>query len=152
MVSTNSAQSISLSCRSPAILLLTESWLTASCWLKRCISSSEVRLTSARRCSTQVSGSASMVPCPCRRRTSSATKALVRGGLERAISAITMIRLAGSFSADSSILVTQLSARLRSSCAWATSTATRRRFSMSASLNMPGSAQSSPRVRLASFW
>jgi hypothetical protein len=51
---------------------------------------------SERRCSIQVSGKASAGPRPCRRRASSATKAPTIGGFERAMSAITRIRLLGS--------------------------------------------------------
>ncbi|MNP55849.1 hypothetical protein D3C76_1505250 [compost metagenome] len=101
---------------------------------------------SVRRCSIQVRGSASILPRPCRRRTSSATKALLNGGRERAISAITMISSAGVFSAHSKMRVTQLSARLRSCWALTTSILTRRRFSISARRIMPGNAQTSPSV------
>ena len=60
-----------------------------------CTSCSIVRPDSDSRCSIQVSGSASAALCPCSRRASSATNELTIGGFERAMSAITRIRLFG---------------------------------------------------------
>ena len=48
----------------------------------------------------QCSGMASAALCPCSRRAISATKALLMGGAERAMSATTRIRLFGSFCGD----------------------------------------------------
>jgi hypothetical protein len=99
-----------------------------------------------------VSGSASAALCPCRRRASSATNELTIGGFERAMSAITRIRLFGSCSATSIISSAQASARLRSVAPAAMRAATRRRFSMSARRSMMGMAQSSPILRGVTAW
>ena len=67
--------------------------------------------TPTSRCSIQVSGKASAALCPCSRRASSATNELTIGGFERAMSAITRIRLLGSCSAISTIWSAHASAR-----------------------------------------
>jgi hypothetical protein len=98
-----------------------------------CTSCSMVRPSSERRCSIQVSGSASAALCPCSRRASSATNELTIGGLERAMSATMRIRLFGSCSATAIIWSAHASARSRSRVLAATRWPTRRRFSISAS-------------------
>ena len=82
------------------MLLLIETWSAAWFCVPICTSCSIVKPDSARRCSIQVSGSASAALWPCSRRASSATNALTSGGLERAMSAITRIRLFGSLLGD----------------------------------------------------
>ena len=77
------------------MLLPIETWSAACCWVSDCTSCSIVRLDSASRCSTQVSGSASASPWPCRRRASSATNGLTIGGFERAMSATTQDQALG---------------------------------------------------------
>ena len=151
-VSTNSRQSIAPSRRRLPMLLLTETWLAACCWPSSCTSCSIVWPESARRCSIHVSGSASAAPWPCRRRANSATKALVSGGPERAMSAMTRIRSLGDFSATSSMRSAQRPARSRSTCATATRAPTRRRFSISASRSMIGKAHSSPSSSGCTDW
>ena len=126
------------------MLLLTETWL-AACWrASSWTSCSIVWPVSPRRCSTQVSGEHERGARPCRRRANSATKALVSAGPERAMSAITSMRSLGAFSATATMLSAHAAAWLRSRCATSTRTATRRRFSISASRSMIGKAQSSP--------
>ena len=96
------------------MLLLMETWSAACCWFSDCTNCSIVRPDSDSRCSIQVSGNARAGPCPCRRRANSATNELTIGGFDRAMSAITRIRLFGSFAAISVIWSAQWSARLRS--------------------------------------
>jgi hypothetical protein len=126
------------------MVLLTETWSAAWRWFSSSTICSIVWLDSASRCSIHVSGKARAGPCPCRRRASSAMNGLTIGGLDRAMSAITRIRLFGSLSAISII-------RLAQSCAWfrwmrsvAIRAPTRRRFSISARRSMMGIAHSSP--------
>ena len=85
------------------MLLLMETWSAACCWFSDCTDCSIVRPDSESRCSIQVSGNASAGLCPCNRRANSATNELAIGGFDRAMSAITRIRLFGSFSAISII-------------------------------------------------
>src|SRR5208337_3993164 len=99
MVSTNSRQSMAPSKRRLAMLLLTETWSAAWRWFSASTNCLMVAPVSERRCSIQVRGKASAGPCPCNRRASSATNELINGGSDRAMSAITRIRLLGSFSA-----------------------------------------------------
>ena len=73
-----------------------------------------------------------------------AASGLTIGGWERAMSAMTRIRLFGSLSALSIIRSAQLLARLRSVRPTAMRTATRRRFSMTARRSMIGVAHNSP--------
>ena len=134
------------------MLLLIETWSAACSWVSDCTSCSMVRPDSASRCSIQVSGKASGRLCPCSRRASSATNELTIGGLERAMSAVTRIRLFGSCSATSIIWSAQSSARLRSLVAAAMRAATRRRFSISARRSMIGMAHSSPSFSAAAAW
>ena len=74
------------------------------------------------------------------------------GGFERAMSAITRIRLFGSFSATSVIWSAQESARFRSILSAATRVATRRRFSINARRSIIGMAHNSPNVRAVTVW
>ncbi len=134
------------------MLLLIETWSAACLRVSDWTSCSMVRPDSDNRCSIQVSGSASARLCPCRRRASSATKELTIGGLERAMSAVTRIRLLGSRSAVSSICSAQRSARVLSVVPTAMREAHRRRFSMSASRSMMGMAHSSPSLRGVTVW
>ena len=127
------------------MLFAIDTWSAACSWVCARTSCSMVRSSSARRCSIQVSGSASAAPWPCRRRASSATKELVIGGFERAMSAVARIRLFASRPAISIMRSAQVSARLRSAVLAAMRAATRRRFSISARRSMMGTAQSSPR-------
>ena len=92
------------------------------------------------------------VGCPCNRRASSATNELTMGGLDRAMSAITRIRLFGSLSAISIIWSAQESAKSRSAVPAAIQAATRRRFSISARRSMMGIAHNSPKLRAVTFW
>ncbi len=85
------------------MVLLIETWTPACSCDSDCTSCSIERPDSESRCSIQVSGNASAALCPCSRRASSETKGLTIGGLERAMSAITRIRLLGSRAATSSI-------------------------------------------------
>ena len=79
------------------MLLPTDTWSAACCWLSSCTSCS-MRLAGSRpgAAPSSVSGSASAALWPCSRRANSATKALLSGGSERAMSATTRIRLFGS--------------------------------------------------------
>ncbi len=126
--------------------------MAACCWFSDWINCSIVRPDSDSRCSIQVNGKASAGPRPCRRRASSATNALTIGGFERAMSAITSIRLFGSFSAVSVIWSAQVPARFRSAQPAAMRTATRRRFSINASRSMIGIAHSSPSLSAVTDW
>ena len=85
------------------MVLLIETWAAACSWVSACTSCSIEKPDSDSRCSIQVSGNARSGPCPCNRRVSSATNELTIGGFDRAISAITRIRLFGSCSAVSVI-------------------------------------------------
>ena len=134
------------------MLLLTDTWSAACCWFSDCTNCSMVKPDSQSRCSIQVNGKASAGPRPFKRRASSATKALTMGGFECAMSAITRIRLLGSFSAVSVILSAQESAMFRSTQPAATRTPTRRRFSMTASRSMIGMAHNSPNLRAVTVW
>ena len=109
-----------------------------------------VRLESERRCSIQVSGK--VIRSPCKRCTSSATKELTIGGLVRAMSAVTRIRLLGSARATAAIRSAQDAARSRSIRAAAIRALTRRRFSMSARRNMMGIAHNSPSFKSVTVW
>ena len=109
-----------------------------------------VRLDSERRCSIQVSGKVRLSPCS--RCASSATKELTMGGLVRAISAVTRMRLLGSSLATTAISSAQVAARSRSMRAAETRALTRRRFSMSARRNMMGTAHNSPSLSAATVW
>ena len=102
--------------------------------------------TSASRCSSQVSGSASAGPWPCRRRANSATNALVSGGFgarhvgdDEDQVARRRSRRPRACCRPTSPASVALDARRRS-----TRAATRRRFSISASRSMIGIAHSSP--------
>ncbi len=99
MVSTKACQSVAASSRRLVMLLLMETWSAACCWFSDCTSWAVDRPNSDSRCSIQCSGMARLALCPCSRRTSSATKALLMGGSDRAMSATTRIRLLGSFCA-----------------------------------------------------
>ena len=135
------------------MLLLIETWSAACCWFSSCTSCSMVRPDSASRCSIQVSGSASAALCPCSRRASSATNALVIGGSDRAMSAITRIRLFGSLLGHLRHLVGPGLGQVAIGCAAATMrTPTRRRFSISASRSMIGMAHSSPSFSGVTVW
>ena len=103
IVSTNSRQSIAPRKRRLPMLLLIETWSAACCWFSERTNCSMVSPDSDSRCSIQVSGNARAGPCPCNRRVSSATNELTIGGSDRAMSAITRIRLFGSFPAISVI-------------------------------------------------
>ncbi|MFI5293843.1 MAG: hypothetical protein ACHQ0Y_02320 [Thermodesulfovibrionales bacterium] len=103
ILSTNSGQSIAPRKRRLPMLLLMETWSAACCWFSECTDCSIVRPDSERRCSIQVSGNARAGLCPCSRRVNSATNELTMGGSDRAMSAITRIRLFGSVSAVSVI-------------------------------------------------
>ena len=92
------------------MLLLMESWSAACCWLSACTSCSMVSPDSESRCSIQVNGKASAWFCPCNRRASSATNGPTIGGFERAMSAITRIKLLGSAAEISVIRSAQESA------------------------------------------
>jgi hypothetical protein len=95
------------------MLLLIETWSAACCWFSDCTNarwSGPLRQAAAR--SRSAAGPAPGPPL--QRRASSATKALTIGGFERAMSAITRIRLFGSFSAISVIWSAQDPARFRS--------------------------------------
>ena len=126
------------------MVLLIETCTPAWSWVSVCTSCSIERLSSERRCSIQVSGKASAALWPCNRRASSATNELTIGGFERAMSAITRIRLLGSCRATSIISSAHTAARLRSTVPLAIRLPTRRRFSISASRSMMGMAHSSP--------
>ena len=152
MASTNTLQSIAPSERRLPIVLLTETWSAACCWVSDCTICSIVRLDSASRCSTQVSGNASASPWSWRRRTSSATNGPTIGGFERAMSAMTRIRLLGSLSAISVIWSAQRCASLAWTRVVMIRELTRRRFSISASRNMIGIAHSSPSVSGVTDW
>src|SRR3546814_3595115 len=80
MVSTNSRQSVIASRRRLPILLLIETWSAACCRFSICTICAMSCSWSASHCSIQVNGRASAAPCPCRRRTISATNALLGGG------------------------------------------------------------------------
>ena len=136
--STNSRQSIEPRKRRLPMVLLIETWTPACSCVSACTSCSIDRPDSDRHCSIQVSGSASAALCPCSRRASSATNELTIGGFERAMSAITRIRLFGSCSATSIIWSAHAAARLRSIVPAAIRAPTRRRFSISASRSMIG--------------
>lgn len=103
-----------------------------------------VRPTSASCCSIHDSGNASAVLWPLSRRANSATKALDNGGLERAMSATVKTRFFGSSSTMAVSWSAQSPARRRSVALAATRAATRRRFSISASRSMMGTAHNSP--------
>ena len=96
------------------MVLLIETWSPACFCVSDCTSCSIVKPDSESRCSIQVSGKASAALCPCNRRASSATNELTIGGFERAMSAITRIRLLGSCRATSIIWSAHASARFRS--------------------------------------
>ena len=134
------------------MLLLTETWSAAFCWFSDRTSCSIVRLDSESRCSIQVSGNASAVLCPCNRRANSATNELTIGGFDRAMSAVSKIRLFGSFSAISIICSAQRAARSRSMLPVTIRAPTRRRFSISARRSMMGMAHNSPSVRTVTVW
>jgi hypothetical protein len=107
---------------------------------------------SERRCSIQVSGSASAEPCPCSFLASSATNGLTIGGLERAMSAITRMRLWGSRAATSIICSAHASARRGRSKPRRCRDPTRRRFSIRARRSMMGMAHSSPIRNAVTDW
>ncbi len=134
------------------MLLLTETWSAAFCWFSDRTISSIVRPDSESRCSIQVRGNARAVLCPCSRRANSATKELTIGGSDRAMSAVSNIRLFGSFSEITTICSAQRAARSRSMEPAATRAPTRRRFSISARRSMMGMAHNSPSVRTVTFW
>ena len=90
--------------------------------------------------------------CPRRRRANSETNWVVIGGFDRAISAITRIRLFGSFSAISVIWSAHEPASSRSVIPTATRIATRRKFSSSARRSMMGMAHNSPNLRGVLVW
>ncbi len=152
MVSTKPRQSVAPSRRKLPMVLLIDTWSAACCWFSSCTICSMVMLDSASRCSIQVSGKARAGPCPCRRRASSATNGLTMGGSERAMSAITRIRLFGSLSAISIIRFAQSCARFKWSLAAAIRAPTRRRFSISARRSMIGIAHNSPSVSGVTVW
>ena len=134
------------------MLLLIETWPSACSWPSSWTSRSIVRLISARRCSSQVSGIACAGPWPWSRRASSATKALDIWGSDRAMSASVRIRLVGSFSATSIIRSAQWFAWLRASRLATMRDATRRRLLISARRSMIGIAQSSPSLSGLTVW
>ena len=134
------------------MVLLTETWSPACSCVSDWTSRSIVEPDSASRSSIQVSGKASAAPFPCSRRASSATNELTIGGFERAMSAITRIRLLGSRPATPTISSAQARALSRSIAPVAMRTATRRRFSMSASRSMMGMAHNSPSLRGTTVW
>jgi len=134
------------------MLLLMETWSAACCWFPDCTNCSIVRPDSDNSCSIQVSDNAKAGLCPCSRRVNSETNGVVIGGLDRAMSAITRIRLFGSFSAISIIWSAQESARFRSILPAALRAATRRRFSIKARRSMMGMAHNSPNLRAVTDW
>ncbi|MBK7332822.1 MAG: hypothetical protein IPI87_10825 [Betaproteobacteria bacterium] len=134
------------------MVLLIETWAPACSCDSACTTCSIDVPDSDSRCSIQVSGSASAALCPCSRRASSATKGLVSGGFDRAMSAMTRMRLLGSLPATSSISSAHAAARLRSTMAAAIRAPTRRRFSMSARRSMMGIAHSSPSLSGVTVW
>ena len=134
------------------MLLLIETWSEACCWFSSCTNCSIVRCDSASHCSIHVNASAKAALWPCNRRVSSATNALAIGGVDRAMSAMTRIRLFGSRSAVSIIRSAQALARSRSDLPAAIRTPTRRRFSIKASRSMIGMAQSSPSFNVVTDW
>ena len=133
-------------------MLLIETWTPACSWVSDCTSWSIEKPDSESRCSIQVSGKASAALCPCNRRANSATNEPTIGGFERAMSAITRIRLLGSLSAVSIIWFAQASARLRSIVPAAIRAPTRRRFSISARRSMMGMAHNSPSLSGVTVW
>ena len=98
MDSTKLRQSTEARKRRLPIELPIVTWSAAWLWLPACTSCSIVWPSSASRCSTQVKASASAGLWPCRPRTNSDTNGADIGGFERAMSAITRIRLLGSWS------------------------------------------------------
>ena len=152
MLSTNSRQSTAPRTRKLPMLLLIETWSAACCWFSNCTDCSMVMPDSERRCSIQFKGRTSAGPRPCKRRASSATKALTIGGLERAMSAMTRIRLFGSVSTVSIIRSAQMLARFRSTRPTERRTATRRKFSMTARRSMIGVAHNSPSLSGETIW
>ena len=129
------------------MLLLIETWSPACSCVSDCTNCSIVKPDSKSRCSIHVSGNANAGLCPCSRRASSATNELTIGGLDRAMSAMTRIRLFGSCSATSIMRSAHASARFRSIVPAAMRVPTRRRFSISASRSMIGKAHNSPSRR-----
>ncbi len=134
------------------MLLLTETWSAACCWLPERTNCSMDRPDSASCCSIHVNGKARAGPWPCKRRDSSETNGGVMGGDERARSAITKIRFFGSWRAICVSLVAQATARSWSLRSPATRAATRRRFSISAKRSMMGMAHNSPRRSGVTCW
>ena len=134
------------------MLLLIETWSAACCWFSDRINCSIVRPDSESRCSIHVSGNARAELCPCNRRANSATNELTIGGFDRAMSAITRIRLFGSFSAVSVICSAHWAARFRSIMPAAIRAPARLRFSISARRSMIGIAHNSPNVRKVTVW
>ena len=131
------------------MLLLTVTCPAACCCVSNCTKFSIVKLDSAKRCATHVSGKVSVELCPCNRLASSATNALSKAVTLRAISATSKIKLAGFDSAASIILSAQPSASLRLARLAAILTAERLRFSISAKRSIIGIAHNSPNVSAA---
>ena len=134
------------------MLLPIETWSAAWLWLACWKTCSIVCPCSASRCSSHVTANTSAGPCPCSRLANSATNGVVSGGFSRTISASTSTTSPGSVADTSSIRSTQYAARSRSRRAVITCTATRRRFSSSASRSMIGIAHSSPSVSGGTDW
>ena len=134
------------------MLLLTETWAAACCWLSACTMSSMVAPMSPSHCSIHVNGIASADPWPCRRRANSATNELVAGGADRAKSATASTKLLGSLAATSVRVSAHASAQLRSDRSSLTRARDARRLSINARRSMIGIAHSSPSVSGVTFW
>ena len=135
------------------MLLLTDTWSAACCWLSACTSCSIVRPLSARRCSIQVSGSASAGALALQ----AARELGDEGAAQRRLGARHVGDDAGSgssarFSATSIIRSAQLRGQVAVARPAATRAATRRRFSISASRSMIGIAHSSPSLQRLHAW
>src|ERR1700722_19975975 len=100
LLSTKSCQFIDSKNLRLAMQLLIETCSIACCCESEWINCAIVNPDSDNHCSIQVRGKARAraALCPCNRRTNSETKEPPMGGFERAISAITRIRLLGSSS------------------------------------------------------
>ncbi len=107
---------------------------------------------STSRCSSQLRARCSTGLCRDKRWQNSATNELDSGRSDLAMSATTMTRWDGFFSAMSCKRSTHRSARSRSSRAMVSRVVTRWRFSISPRRSMIGMAHNSPSFREATVW
>jgi|GEM_PF-4774983 len=134
------------------MVLAMDTWSAACFWLADWIRRSTVLPCSASFFSSQTMGRLKAGLWPCSRRTNSATKASDRGKPALAMAAISRITPLVSLASTASILPARYSAASRSFCDTIMREAMRRRFSMSASRIMMGTAHSSPSLRRCPDW